>query len=175
MLRIGRGFAVSASWLGVTVQPVTVEDDSPGLDDPHRRLHREVDLVGRAQLAHVDVERRQRFRDQTLARLDNRDVHSAASVAAQDLAERLHALELAPDDHHPRGLPALGEPFEAPADAVALIDGLEGMRVLDDTANAPPSATISASKPMAVRRRVATLRSTGSISVTGSRRNLWPA
>ncbi len=85
----------------------------------------------------MEVEHRRRFREQTFARLDNRHVHAAAPVAPQDLAERLHALEPAPDDHHPRGLSTFGEPLEAPADAVALLDGLEGERVLDDTLNAP--------------------------------------
>ncbi len=84
----------------------------------------------------MGVEGRRGLWEKTLSRFDERDVQAAVPVAPQDLTERLHALEPAPDDHHPRGLAARGETGEALADAVALLDRLEGKRVLEDPRDA---------------------------------------
>jgi hypothetical protein len=113
-----------------------LEHDGLGFDAPHRRLHLELDAVRGAELPHVGVERRRGLREETLSRFDERDVQAAVPVTPQDLPERLHALEPAPDDHHPRGLAARGETGEALADAVALLDRLEGKRVLEDPRDA---------------------------------------
>jgi hypothetical protein len=143
----------SASSAGGADPPVEIrrqrtavaENDGLGLDAPHRRRQLEGDLVWRAQLPNVGVEHRRRFREQPLSRIGERHVHAAESVSTQDLAECLYALQTASDDHHPRRLAACSEPLEAPADAVALRDGLEGERVLDDTRN-PPGRVHSAER-----------------------------